>query len=190
MFISRIMVWNNEKDELLFLEVLLMEPYPYKARSWEQGNVWKQIADALNLISTENTFFRVNAHVVRERCSLLTNCQAEKEKSELKQSGISPEDTPLDNAIKNIINRMRECEEEQENQDNENIQKSKERKAAEDMRLTAMESLAESKTRKQASLIDYDESLKNSKKQRSSGSETLQYLREKAENDRIEKTGA
>ena len=146
MFISRIMVWNNEKDELLCREVLLMEPYPYKARSWEQGNVWKQIADALNLISTENTFFRVNAHVVRERCSLLTNCQAEKEKSELKQSGISPEDTPLDNAIKNIINRMRECEEEQENQDNENIQKSKERKAAEDMRSTAMESLAESKT--------------------------------------------
>ena len=58
------------------------------------------------------------------------------------------------------------------------------------MRLTAMESLAESKTRKQASLIDYDESLKNSKKQRSSGSYTLQYLREKAENDRIKKTGA
>ena len=53
-----------------------------------------------------------------------------------------------------------------------------------------MESLAESKTRKQASLIDYDESLKNSKKQRSSGSYTLQYLREKAENDRIKKTGA
>ena len=53
MFISRIMVWNNEKDELLCREVLLMEPYQYKARSWEQGNVWKQIADALNLISTE-----------------------------------------------------------------------------------------------------------------------------------------
>ena len=107
MFISRIIVWNNEKDELLFREVLLMEPYQYKARSWEQGNVWKQIADALNLISTENTFFRVDAHVVRERCSLLTNCQPEKGKSELKRSGISPEDTPLDNAIKNIINRMR-----------------------------------------------------------------------------------
>ena len=191
MFISRIMVWNNEKDELLCREVLLMEPYQYKARSWEQGNVWKQIADALNLISTENTFFRVDAHVVRERCSLLTNCQPEKGKSELKRSGISPEDTPLDNAIKNIINRMRECEEEQENQDNENIRKSKERKAAEDMRLTAMENLAESKTRKRVSLIEYDESPKNSKKQRSSGSDTLQYLREKAENDRkLKKTGA
>ena len=122
---------------------------------------------------TESTFFRVDAHTVHERCSLLTNRHAEKEKGELKQSGISPEDTPLDNAIKNIINRMRECEEEQENQDNENIRKSKERKAAEDMRLTAMENLAESKSQKRASLINDNESPKNSKKRRSSGSDTL-----------------
>ena len=79
----------------------------------------------LNPISIESTSFRVDACAVRETCSLLTNRQAEKEKSELKQSGISPEDAPLDNAIKNIINRIRECEEEQENQDNENIQKNK-----------------------------------------------------------------
>ena len=115
---------------------------------------------------------------------LAYNRQAEKEKSELKQSGISPEDTPLDNAIKNIINRIRECKDEQENQDNENIQKNKkERKATED-RLTAMESLAESKARKRTSLIDDNEFPKNSKKRRSSGSDTLQYLREKAETDR------
>ena len=164
------MVWNNEKDELLCCEVLLMEPYQYKARSRGRGNVWKQIADALNLISTESTFFLVDARAVRERCALLTNHQAEKEKSELKQSGISPEGTPLDETIKSIIDRMRECEEEKE----------KERKAAEDMRLKAMESLVESKARKRASLSDSDESPKNSKKQRSFGSDTLQYLREKS----------
>ena len=108
MFISRILVWNNEKDELLFREVLLMEPYQHKGRRRERGNIWKQIADALNLISTESTFFRVDARVVCERCALLTNRQAEKDKGDLKQSGISPEDTPLDNATKNIIDRMRE----------------------------------------------------------------------------------
>ena len=100
------MVWNDEKDELLCRG---------KARSRERGNVWKQIAYALNLISTESTFFGVDARAVRERCALLTNRQAEKGKSELKQSGISPEDSPLDNTIKNI-DRMRECVEEQENQ--------------------------------------------------------------------------
>ena len=60
-----------------------MEPYQYKARSRARGNVWKQIADALNIISTESTFFRAGARAVRERCALLTNRQAEKEKSEL-----------------------------------------------------------------------------------------------------------
>ena len=178
------MVWNNEKDELLCHEVLLMEPYHYKTRSRERGNVWKQIADALNLISTGSTFFRIDACAVRERCALLTNRQAEKEKSELKQCGISPDDTPVDEAIKNIIDRMRECEEEQENQDNEKIQKNKkERKVAEDMKLKAMESLAESKAQKRASLSDDNESPKNSKKRRSSGSDTLQYVSEKAENE-------
>ena len=108
MFISRILVWNNEKDELLSREVLLTEPYQYKARSREQGNIWKQIADALNLISTESTFCHVDARDVCERCALLTKRQAEKDKGDLKQSGISPDDTPLDNAIKNIIDRMRE----------------------------------------------------------------------------------
>ena len=80
---------------------------------------------------------------------------------------------------------MIECEEEQENQDNENIQKNKkERKAAEDLRLKAMESLADSKARKRASFGDVNESSKNSKKRRSSGTDVLQYLREKAENER------
>ena len=66
MFISRIMVWNNKKDELLRHEVLFMEPYQYKARSRERGNIWTQI-DVLNLISTENTFFRVDARAIRVR---------------------------------------------------------------------------------------------------------------------------
>ena len=48
---------------------------------------------------------------------------------------------------------MQECEEEEENQDNEIIQKNKkERKVAEDTRLKLMESLAESKAWKRASL--------------------------------------
>ena len=101
------MVWNDEKDELLCRG---------KVRNTERGNVWKQIAYALNLISTERTFFGVDARAVRARCALLTNRQAEKRKSDLKQNGISPEDSPLDNTIKNIIDRMRECVEEQENQ--------------------------------------------------------------------------
>ena len=180
-----IMVWNSEKNELICFEVLLMEPYQCKARSREQVNFRKKIADVLNLISTKNTFFHVNARAVLERCNLLINRQAEKEKSELKQTGLSSEDTPLDEAIKNIIDRIRECEEEQGNQYNENFQKNKkERKKAEDMTLKAIESLTESKAQKRASSSDDDESPKISKKRRSYWSDTLQYLLEETENDR------
>ena len=63
------MVWNSAKDELLCSEILLMKTYQYKARSRERGNAWKQITDALNLISTENTYFRVDYRAVRERFS-------------------------------------------------------------------------------------------------------------------------
>ena len=77
---------------------------------------------------------------------MLIICQAEKEKSELKESGISTEDTPLDKVIKNKIDRMRESEEEQENQYNQKFHKNKiRRKVVEDMRLKAMKSLTEIK---------------------------------------------
>ena len=116
-----IMVWNSKNNELICFEVLLMEPYHYKARNREQVNVRKKIADVLDLISTKKTFFHVKPRAVLYRCNLLISRQAEKEKSELKQSGISSEDTPLNEAIKNIIDTIRECEEEQENEYNENI---------------------------------------------------------------------
>ena len=93
------MVCNCEKDELVCPGELLMELYQNQARSRKQRNVWKQIADHLNLISTGNTFFCVNAHAGNENFALLINHQAEKEKSKLKQSGISPEDTPIDERI-------------------------------------------------------------------------------------------
>ena len=72
------MVWNNKKDELLCREELRMEPYQYKARRKKRRNVWKQIADALNLISIDNTFFCVDARAVCEGCALIINHQAEK----------------------------------------------------------------------------------------------------------------
>ena len=110
-----------------YREVLLMERYQCKTRNSERGNACKLIADwNLNLdfhFFTENTFLRVNDRAVRERCVLLINRQAKEEKSELNQSGISPAGNLSYKTIKSIIYRMRECEEEQENQDNANTKK-------------------------------------------------------------------
>ena len=63
--VFRILVWNSKNDELLCREVLVMGPYQYKTRNREQGNVWKQVADTLNIILIENEFFRVVALAVR-----------------------------------------------------------------------------------------------------------------------------
>ena len=48
----------------------------------------------------DNTFFPVNTCAVRERCALLIKGKAKKENNELKQSGISPEDTLLERKSK------------------------------------------------------------------------------------------
>ena len=41
------MVWDNEKDEYLWREVLLIEPYLHKPRTVARGNAWKAIAAQL-----------------------------------------------------------------------------------------------------------------------------------------------
>ena len=54
-------------DELLCREILLFEPYKFKARTREKGNSWKAIAN--NLISLDE--FKVHARAVRERCCVI-----------------------------------------------------------------------------------------------------------------------
>ena len=42
------MVWNDNKDEMMYRETLLFEPYHFKPRSHEKGNAWKAIAENLS----------------------------------------------------------------------------------------------------------------------------------------------
>ena len=63
------MVWTDVKDELFCQEILLCEPYKFKARTKERGNVWKIIANNLNIMADEN--FAVDQRAVRERFTLI-----------------------------------------------------------------------------------------------------------------------
>ena len=56
------MVWNDQKDELLWREILLLESYKFKVRTREKGNSLKAIADDLNSLDR----FKVDARLVRE----------------------------------------------------------------------------------------------------------------------------
>ena len=63
------MEWTDAHDDLLFREILTVEPYQYKASTVKRGNAWTQIADILNAIP--EPVFKVNQRSVRERYSLL-----------------------------------------------------------------------------------------------------------------------
>ena len=60
---NKIIVWNDQKDELLCREILVLEPYKFKARTREKGNMWKAIADNVIFLAG----FKVDARAVRER---------------------------------------------------------------------------------------------------------------------------
>ena len=86
---KKIIVWNDQKDELLCREILLLEPYKFKAGTREKGNLWKAIADNLNSLDR----FQVDARAVREYYGVIKAHFEAKEKEEKMASGINPEVT-------------------------------------------------------------------------------------------------
>ena len=173
------MVWNNEKDETLCKEVLLFEPFRFKARTKERGNAWKSIAENLN--EMKSLHFKVDSRAVRERFGVIQAHYEVKKKEEEKASGIVPEYTEADRAIESIIEKMKEFEKQIESEDNEKVQKNeKDRQTAEDLRQQSLETFAETKKRKQKNGDSDDDASAKGKKARNSGSDTVVYLREKA----------
>ena len=65
--LSMAMEWRNNHDIALAREVLLLEPYRYKARTVERGKVRQRIADNLN--SHAVLRFLVTKKSVREHLS-------------------------------------------------------------------------------------------------------------------------
>ena len=48
------MVWTDKREELFCREILLWEPYKFKFRTKERGNVWKIIANNLNIMADKS----------------------------------------------------------------------------------------------------------------------------------------
>ena len=174
-----IMVWNDNKDEILCREVLLFEPYQFKPCSHERGNTWKATAENLNASVTCN--FKVGARSVRERLTGVVVKYKQKNKDELNASDVSPEHTSLDEASEEISEKMEETDKLHNQTTQENaINVQQDALKAQEMRQCALETLAETTKRK----LEEPKS-ETKKKSRSSGSETLVYLREKAEKDQV-----
>ena len=130
-------------------------------------------------MASKTVNFKVDARTVRERLlNVAIPRHKVKTKKQLAASGISPKNNSLDAAAEKIIEKM---EEEEKTYEQENViegeKKEQEVANAQEMRERALESFAETKKRNE----DSKDSQKEKKKTQSSGSETLIYLREKAE---------
>ena len=130
-------------------------------------------------MASKTVNFKVDARTIRERLlNVAIPRHKVKTKKQLAGSGISPKNNSLDAAAEKIIEKM---EEEEKTYEQENViegeKKEQEVANAQEMRERALESFAETKKRNK----DSKDSQKEKKKTQSSGSETLIYLREKAE---------
>ena len=167
-------MWTSKHNEVLVQEMYLFEPWNFKRGSKQRGQVWKRISESLN--QHESPKFTVNQKSVRDHYIFLEKEQKKKIREEEKASGIAPVHTSFDDSMADIIERFREKDAEDQQQDVEKKGKADEETAkAVETRKSSMETFAQSKKRKG------EQEQKKSK--RSTGTKTIAYLREKAELD-------
>ncbi|KAL9976892.1 hypothetical protein ACROYT_G014233 [Oculina patagonica] len=170
-----LMEWTEQKELKLAQEILLCEPFKFRAGSKERGSVWTQIANNLNT----HPGFTVSQRAVRDHYTILEK-KAKKRKREIENgTGISPEDSELDLALEEIIEKWEAAEQEFHLDHQSKAKKlEKDKETAEEMRKMSMESLGASKKRK----TDPDESVEEKRcKKRRGGSDTVQFLKEHSE---------
>lgn len=180
---KRKMDWTNEHDILLCREVIVNDPYEFKTGSRERGQCLDKIADILNAI--QNPWFKVDQRSIRDRLKKLLKAFITKKNAEERASGINPEYSELDDLLNDINERKHEGEiRENQNSEEKNKKVDKERAEAEQVRRMSMERLSETKKRLSTSAsTDELEVSPPTKRPRSSGGDTIMYLREKSEKD-------
>lgn len=170
------MQWTEEKEVLTMREVLGQTILIHKPGSPERGQGWQKVADTLNNIDG----FNVSGRAIRDKITALIKkfkVLINKEKSETGQGGEEPTEYLV--LIEEIINIHEDTIQRVEQATNEATEKDKQdREAALDVRLTAMESMGQTAERKKKG---------KERAPKRSGSETMDFLREKLEMDRQNK---
>ncbi|XP_068747071.1 putative uncharacterized protein DDB_G0274435 [Montipora capricornis] len=173
------MKWSEEHDLMLCREVLVMEPFKYPKQSRERGEIWGEIAQNLNGLSSPK--FTVRTRSVRDRLTLLLKKYKEKMRNEEQGSGMKcDEETELEMALSDIIEKEQAADLERKENTNTLTKKNETDKAsAEESRLKALERLGQTKKRNADSC---DEVIKPKSKR--STTEAVQILKEKFENEK------
>ena len=171
------MEWKPECNFLLLQEIIVSEPYQYKVSTRERGKIWEDITERSN--AYEAFAHRLGQkRAVRDRYALLSRKHKKKMTEEERASGISPEMSEIDKLLEQIIERFEESDKETGDKGKQaERSKTEDRKKAEEMRKLSMEKLGETLKRKG------EEDGGATPRKRASASETIVYLREKAERD-------
>ena len=94
----------------------------------------------------DSALFKVDQRSVSERFGILKARVESKNREELGATGIVPDITAIDQAMEDIIERIKEYEKQHEEEDSSKIEKNdKEKEAPADMRLKALKTFSESK---------------------------------------------
>ena len=128
------------------MEILVVELFRAKHVSRERENAWKNIAMSLNGIG--NPKFSVDERAVRDNFLKLDRCFKRKLAADERASGISPEQTELDDALEEIIEKSKAAEDElgKKSDSNRKLADS-EIETAEDVRKRSMEGLSKTQKR-------------------------------------------
>ena len=162
------MRWSEAHDILLLREVLFREPYQHRHGSVERGDIWEEIATALNEIAEPK--FSVSKRSVRDHFNTLSKNYKKRNSDEIKASGITPEVTEVDEALEDLIQRFEEADEEFKLQSaNKKAKIEEDLAAAQEIRQKSLDTMGDSPPPE------------SGKKNRNNGSDTVTYLRQKME---------
>ena len=176
------MNWTEEHDSVFCREIIFVNPFSAKKKSVQRSAFWQKVADTLNGIT--DPVFYVDKRSVRDHIGVLVQRFKRKEAKELKESGTNPTKTEVDVAIEQIIAMEESADEQHDLEDGEKKDKMEgDRLKAEEMRRTAMETMGKTQKRKS------EEGQSKAKKCRRSGSETVEFLKLKAEQDMKQELG-
>ena len=164
-----VMEWTKQHDKALLGEMTISDLFQYKKGTPERGQLWDSIAGNLNAMDYPK--FKVAKRSCRDRWTLLRTKYKRRMSEEIQATGIDAEVGELDEIIEDLIGK----EDAAIDSDKEGKKKAEaDKKAAEEIRIKAMERFGNTSKRGGE---DGEEGAK--KKKRRSGSDAVEFLREK-----------
>lgn len=174
------MSWTEEKDLILLRQMTGFGIFEHRTGSRERGNVWQNIAMRLN--GNELFGAALTTRGARDRFTLLSRRHKAKTASELKETGTGgKEQSEFDLLLEELVELNEESDKRfQEETENGKEKANIEREQAVDIRKQAMETMGQTRKRREDKGDDVKE-----KKKRRSGSDTMVWLEKKGEMDAV-----